>query len=291
MTWVALRRQRVQLITLLGILVLGSAAILLLRSISGGDMVRLGQIGVMVLPLLIGMFVGAPLFAREFEQGTHVLATSQAQNRTRWALGKIVIATVPAALVVLVLQWLVNDWVLAAGEAGPLHVGPYRGFNFDTSHVAPLSYTLFALALGMFAGALFKRTLVAMATTLGGFVVLRMALADQHHRLVPPERVVTAVAEETLVRPHNDLLLAGAGYLGPQGQPVSAEVEDVVLQACLPKGDGAPSCMIDLGLVSNLAYRIPVTAAGHMHLVEGAIFTGLAALLFTGTLFLLKRQT
>ena len=41
-----------------------------------------------LLPALVGMFVGAPLLARELEQGTHRFAWTQSVTRRRWLLTK-----------------------------------------------------------------------------------------------------------------------------------------------------------------------------------------------------------
>jgi hypothetical protein len=44
--------------------------------------------GLAVLPALAGLFVGAPLLARELEQGTHRFAWTQGVTRRRWLLSK-----------------------------------------------------------------------------------------------------------------------------------------------------------------------------------------------------------
>src|SRR5579864_1398118 len=54
----------------------------------------------MVLPLFAGVFWGAPLVARELEQGTYRLAWTQSITRTRWITTKltaILLATTASA--------------------------------------------------------------------------------------------------------------------------------------------------------------------------------------------------
>src|SRR6185312_16879379 len=46
-------------------------------------------IGFFVLPPLLGVFVGAPLVARELESGTFRLIWTQSVTRLRWSLTKI----------------------------------------------------------------------------------------------------------------------------------------------------------------------------------------------------------
>ena len=45
----------------------------------------------MVLPAILGVFVGAPLLAREMEHRTHLVAWAQSVTRMRWFLTKIVL--------------------------------------------------------------------------------------------------------------------------------------------------------------------------------------------------------
>ena len=127
----------------------------------------------LVLPLLVALFWGAPLVAREVEQGTHRLVWTQGVSRRRWALvkfGFVGAATVAAATVYgLGMSW----WVAPLANSQSARFGvPF----FDMQGVVPIGYTLFAVALGIFAGAIWPRMLPAMATTLAGFLGLRIAL-------------------------------------------------------------------------------------------------------------------
>jgi len=58
------------------------------------DMVNL----TVVVPLLFGLFWGAPLLAKEFEDGTHNLVWTQGVTRGQWLRGKMLWALVAAWL-------------------------------------------------------------------------------------------------------------------------------------------------------------------------------------------------
>ena len=63
----------------------------------------------LIVPAVIGMFWGAPLVAREIEQGTHRLAWTQSVTRLRWLGTKaaaLAMATVSGAVVV---AWMSDD--------------------------------------------------------------------------------------------------------------------------------------------------------------------------------------
>src|SRR5262249_48023194 len=58
------------------------------------------------LPLLVGAFIGAPLVARELDQGTYLLAWTQGVPRQRWLLTKLAMLTGLACLGFAVLAGL-----------------------------------------------------------------------------------------------------------------------------------------------------------------------------------------
>jgi ABC-type transport system involved in multi-copper enzyme maturation permease subunit len=329
MIWVSWRRQRAQLITLLGMLVVGAGVIVLLRStmldtITSSQLTQcvaqalqecsapqaaktfqtewtttlnMGQAAIISLPALIGVFIGAPLFARELEQGTHVLAFTQSVSRTRWMFSKLVIALVPALVVLVALQSLVSWWLSAAGMLGPRMNGSFTALNFGIEHASPVAYALFAFALGTFVGVVSRRTLVAMTAGLGAFVVVRFALSGLVNRLVPAQRL--EVAPGTTMAVHEDgSLVLDTGWLDTAGREVSTSGAEALNQACksTPSGvtntqEGYLACLPQSGLAKKYADFIPESQAWQVHLVDAAIFGGLAVLLLVGTAWVLRRQS
>ena len=67
-----------------------------------------------VLPLLVGLFWGAPLVAREVEHGTHRLVWTQGVSRRHWALVKFglvgAVTLIVAAVYGLGLSWWMRRW-------------------------------------------------------------------------------------------------------------------------------------------------------------------------------------
>jgi ABC-2 family transporter len=329
MIWVTWRLQRAQLITMLGVLIAGAGVIALLRSTMLDDLASTGLAScvtrtldecspagaakafaeawstsfdvaravIICLPALVGVFVGAPLFARELEQGTHVLAFTQSVSRTRWMSGKLVVALVPALVVLIVLQSLVSWWLSAAGILGPFMNGPFTAFNFGIEHVSPVGYALFAFALGTFLGVVSRRTLVAMTAGLGAFVVVRLALSGLVDRLVPAQRLEVAPDHPMTVHQDGSLVI-GDGWLDAAGQPVAGDKAAALVQACksTPAGtsntqEGYLACLPQSGLAKRYADFIPESQAWQVHLVDAAIFGGLALLLLAGTAWALRRQS
>ena len=128
---------------------------------------------VMAFPLVLGILWGAPLVPREFEAGTEDFAWTQGVTRRRWVLTNLGWALLVAAAWGGALAALFTWW------RGPDNAvdGPVKFIYFDIQGVAPIAYTVFAMALGIAAGALFRRVVPAIMTTLVVFPAVRIVIA------------------------------------------------------------------------------------------------------------------
>jgi hypothetical protein len=129
------------------------------------------QYGLVVLPALAGAFIGAPLVAREIENGTHRLAWTQGVTRMRWIFAKLSLLFIPllgAAAVVGILEViLINQMGSQANHWD----------WFDQQTPLTVAATALALALGVVSGAVIGRSIPAMAVTVLGVVAVRFCLA------------------------------------------------------------------------------------------------------------------
>lgn len=125
------------------------------------------------LPAVLGMFWGAPLVARELESGTFRLAWTQGRSRLRWLGAKLAVVGLAAlavqGLIGLALTW----WWSPVGHANHNRFSPAL---FGAFGIAPIGYAAFALALGVTAGTVIRRTLPATAATLAVFAGVRLAV-------------------------------------------------------------------------------------------------------------------
>jgi hypothetical protein len=125
------------------------------------------------LPAILGMFWGAPLVARELESGTFRLAWTQGRSRLRWLGAKLTVVGLAALAVQGLVSVTMTWWWSPVGRANPNRFSPGL---FGTFGLTPLGYAAFALALGVTAGVLIRRTVPAMAATLGAFAAVRLAV-------------------------------------------------------------------------------------------------------------------
>jgi ABC-type transport system involved in multi-copper enzyme maturation permease subunit len=124
---------------------------------------NLVQLLLLFAPLLAGIVVGAPLVAREIEQGTAPLSWALSGSRRRWLLGKVLAGVVLLAPLMLAVGLAAN---VLEGALSP-GLNPYASFsNYLGRGVIDVFWALAAFA-GTFAlGTLLGRTMPAVVVAL-----------------------------------------------------------------------------------------------------------------------------
>ena len=128
------------------------------------------HVAVQAAPVLVAMFAGPPVVARELETRTFRFAWTQGIGRVRWTAAKLALLgsalVIPAFAISQLLTWLYAPFLSTRGLTA------LTPTVFDTSGLSYAAWTLVAFCLGAFLGALVRRTLAAMAATLGVYVGL-----------------------------------------------------------------------------------------------------------------------
>jgi hypothetical protein len=121
------------------------------------------QVAVLAAPVLLSMFAGPPVVARDLENSTYRYAWTQGIGRVRWTVAKLVIigavVTIAALAVSQLFAWFFAPFLTT--EKLTVYTPPV----FATHGVAYAAWTLTAFCLGAFLGALARRILAAMAIT------------------------------------------------------------------------------------------------------------------------------
>jgi hypothetical protein len=220
----------------------------------------------LVVPVLIGVFAGAPLLARELETGTFRFAWTQGAGRLRWTITKLVllavVLTAAAGAFSLLFSWYYQPF-LADGRTYE-----FLPILFDLRGVDFAAWTLIAFAISAFAGAVIRRTVPAMAASLAAWTVLI---------------VVTMLA----LRPHYEAPLTSKGS-GPAG---SAWVLNAIISS--PGGNGVSPPKGNSGFVNPLhgvfSYQ-PQSRFWTFQFIEGSWLLVLALLLGAATIWLVRRR-
>ena len=133
-------------------------------------------------PALVGAFAGGPMLARELETGTYRYSWTQGFGRARWAVAKLVIVavaiTVTAGAFSQLFSWFFQPFL------GQESLTVLNATVFATHGIAFAAWTLLAFSVGALAGMFFRRTLPAMAVTLGvytGLAILTWTVLRQHY--------------------------------------------------------------------------------------------------------------
>jgi ABC-type transport system involved in multi-copper enzyme maturation permease subunit len=124
---------------------------------------------VMLLPGLIGVFVGAPLVARELESGTFRFAWTLARSRVQWIVTKLVLLAVVLTAFALAFSALFTWWY-GPFDAISGRMTPYGAY--EISGLVFAARTLFGFTLGTLLGLLIRRTVPAMAATAAAWVAV-----------------------------------------------------------------------------------------------------------------------
>jgi hypothetical protein len=255
---------------------------------------RLGDLGIAVMflmPVIVGVFWGAPLIARELESGTYRLAWNQSVTRTRWLAAKLLGLGAVAMGTTGLFSLMVNWW---AGPLDRVALNRMLPAVFAARGIVPIGYAAFAFVLGVTAGVLVRRTVPAMAIT---FAIVVLALVAMplwvRPHLVTPTVTVTALDvgkitglgisdNGTRMFVEGRVDLPGAWVLdnrtvGPDGRPFTGPANR---DAC--NRDTSPqSCMrwiASLGLKQEVTYQ-PPSRFWTLQWYETGIFLVLAAVL------------
>jgi hypothetical protein len=118
-------------------------------------------------PPLLGMFAGAPLLARDLETGTFRYMWTQGAGRMRSTIARLVLlgvfVTVLAGAVGQLFAWFFQPGMQNAGMT------VLKATVFDARGLVFPAWVLTAFTIGAFCGMLLRRTVPAMAVTMGAY--------------------------------------------------------------------------------------------------------------------------
>ena len=239
--------------------------------------VSLASAAMLALPAVAGIVVGAGLFGRELERGTHTLALSQSTSRLRWWVTGLLVAGLPMAVAVGITT-LVFD-IAQRPFVNLLYRGPLDPAAFLTSGVLPVVYTLLAFGVASTAGLVLRNALAAVAVAaVVQVAVLAVLGLGWRYTYQPPETVTIPLAVlegESAVDPHPpDGLLVDSGFLDGQGR----EIDQRRFNDSTDCADGTfLECMRSLGAESEFVDYQPASRYWPFQAIESGIVLALVA--------------
>jgi hypothetical protein len=210
MMWLTWRQHRAQ--------VLATAAFLLVAGVylvvSGEAAYPALSLLLPLAPILVGIFWGAPVLAREAERGTHRLAWTQSVSRGRWLTTKLGALGLAVTAAGLALGLMVTLWVDAfdADRFGDAAL-------FSGTGVVSGAWWLFAFLLGTAAGAVVRRVLPALAITIALFMVTLFMMFQAREAYAEPVRMSPEA------QPPAHSLITGSTFVSTSGSEVAEPPE------------------------------------------------------------------
>ena len=235
-----------------------------------------------VLPALAGLFVGAPLLARELEHGTYRFAWTQGVTRRRWLLSKTALlagATIVAgAAASAIVMWWRGPFDTLEGRMAPS--------GFDIEGLVVPAYALFALSIGVLAGLVYRRTVAAMTATLVAFATTRFLVLKflRPHFLAPLHSAVSATDS---ARQGGDWVLSDI-LVDAGSRRITAGREDLAVLHAQQAGIDPHTYLVTLGWKRVISYQ-PAGRFWTFKLIEASLFVALAVAVVLTTLWLVRR--
>jgi hypothetical protein len=236
-----------------------------------------------VLPALVGLFVGAPLLAREFEHGTYRLAWTQAIARRRWLLSKTALLGLAAVAGGAALSALVMWWRAPFDSLE----GRMSPSGFEVEGLVVPAYALFALATGILAGAVFRRSIAAMSAALAAFVSVRILVAKvlRPHYLPAHHESAVGLSPAT----HGRDWILDNSLVDAAGRHISAAREDLAILHAQHARIDAPDYLLSLGWRRAVTFQ-PSDRFWTFQGIEAAIFLVLAAAALALAVWIVERR-
>ncbi|MFJ8546855.1 ABC transporter [Streptomyces sp. NPDC093586] len=227
-----------------------------------------------LIPVLLGVFIGAPLFAGDLENGTAKLVTAQSVSRTRWLAVKLgvtglVIVVASVALSVAFGWW----WSPVRGTATVLDWT--SGSAFDTTGPVPVALSLLTFVGGAAIGVALRRTLASMVVTFAFAVAVQLVWS--HFRLSLGDPVVLTT-ERGVTAEDSFPVLPGGAYQLDQSY-LTGDGDLLGWSTCVQAADeqAHAACLRAADVVGWSVEYLPISQMGGMQWLGAGIVLALTA--------------
>ncbi|MFI1355224.1 ABC transporter [Streptomyces sp. NPDC020898] len=129
--------------------------------------------GLGAIPILLGVFLGAPLLAGDLENGTAKLVAAQSASRARWLATKLGLTALVVVVSTGALSAVFGWWWNPVKDQNTV-LDWSSGSAFDLTGPVPVALTLFTVVGGVAIGVVLRRTLMAMVVTFGFAVAVQV---------------------------------------------------------------------------------------------------------------------
>ncbi|MFD5895951.1 MULTISPECIES: ABC transporter permease [unclassified Streptomyces] len=306
MPWLVWRQHRVTLLTMLAVAAAMTAVLMWLSAnvndamaaVEAGNpspgesdtvdsayrRIELFGLALACLPVLIGVFVGAPLFAGDLESGTAKFVGLQSRSRGSWVAAKLGLAAAFSAAAALATGLAMRSLWSPLAEHRAIDADFTSAAGFDTTGPVAVALALLGLLIGAAAGLLLRRTLPAMVATFGVLLVLKTAWSFLRMSFASTVTKTTGggrfTQDDAPLIP-DSALEVDVSYLGADGSLHG-------WGSCAQEADNA-ACLRETGIVGWSVEYLPYSHIGAMQWAATGALCALLALTAAVTVYAARR--
>jgi hypothetical protein len=252
---------------------------------------------VQYLPLLIGVFIGVPLLAREHEQRTLLLAWSQDVSPVRWLWTKLALLGAFVAILTAVLSAVTDH--LAHVHSNITGASLFGDRVFPITGMLPLASSVCWFAVGVALGAAIRRTLPAIFGVIAAYIGLMLGIQWRYPTLMKPlSSYLRPDQPSPLVADPNGRVVNGLIQIGPDSRsnlfdsPGHEVTYTDLLRRCpelnTPSGSMIPDCIARNHLLTYVTYQ-PSSRIPAFHLIVASGYLSLAAVALAAVWLIVRR--
>jgi hypothetical protein len=267
---------------------------------AGNGPIRQAEILVLAVqytPLLIGMFIGVPLLAREYEQRTLLLAWSQDVSPMRWLWTKLALLGLYVATLTATLSAVTDH--LAHVYSTITGASLFGDRVFPITGMLPLASSVCWLAVGVALGAAIRRTLPAIFAIMAAFIGAMLGIQWRYPTLIKPLSLYLHPDQPSpRVADRNGLIVNGLIQIGPDstsnlfhspGHEVTyADLLRMCPELSNPSGSMIPDCVARNDLLTYVTYQ-PSSRIPAFHLIIAGGYLSLTAIALAAVWLIVRR--
>jgi ABC-2 family transporter protein len=226
----------------------------------------------LAVPVLIGVFSGAPILGRELEVGTYRFAWTQGVGRTRWALARLALPAVTVTAAAAALSQLFG-WFYYPFFAFPAD-SAFAPQYFELTGIALAAWTLAAFAIGALAGVLIRKVVPAIAAAMAAWAGLLLVTI----LYLRPHYEAPLTVHGSGGAPGRSPWLIHQWWTGPNGRTITSEHKIIQLINRPQRG-----------YTQWTTYQ-PEARYWHFQFIEGGWLLLLSLLLIAASIWLIRRR-
>lgn len=227
----------------------------------------------LAVPVLTGVFAGAPILGRELEAGTFRFAWTQGAGRTRPTLARLglpaVTVTAAAAALSQLFGWFYYPFFAFPSDSS------FAPQYFELTGIAFAAWALAAFAIGALAGVLIRRVVPAIAASMAvwaGLLLVTILYLRPHYEAALTVRGAQGAPEASP-------WVLSQWWTAPNGQHITSE-QQIIELINRPRP----------GYTQWTTYQ-PAARYWHFQFIEAGWLLALSLLLIAGTIWLVRRRT